>query len=479
MRLGQQSFVYFLAKNAAYVVSFLAVVYFARLVDPSTLGIYYVVIGLLSWLQLPGNMGISSAIKKRVSEGTDADEHVTAGVIVIGALFVITAALLFVFRGHVTAYIGADVTEYLVFLLFAGLSYSIVQAVLEGRQLVHVSGLLFPVKVGGRSLLQILLVIAGFELVGMLVGFATGVLVAAVLGATVLALRFRRPARRHFENIGSFAKYSWLGSVQSRTFNWIDILILNVFVSSALVGSYSVAWNVAAFLNTFGVSVSRSIFPEISKLSTDDGIDSTTHLIEDALSYAGLMLIPGFIGGLLIGDRVIRLYGAKYVTGTAVLGILIAACLVNGYQRQLLTTFNALDRPDLAFRVNAVFVASNVVLNVAFVTWFGWIGAAYATLLTVSVATCASFLLLSRLVTFSVPVTEIGRQWLAAITMGVVIHITEPTIAALEGAIPFGTAVGTICLVAIGAAVYFLTLIGISRQFRTTVGRNLPVDTPW
>ncbi|WP_121741002.1 oligosaccharide flippase family protein [Natronorubrum halophilum] len=478
MRVGQQSFVYFLAKNAAYVVSFLAVVYFARLVDPSTLGIYYVVIGLLSWLQLPGNMGISSAIKKRVSEGTDANEHITAGIIVIGTLFVVTAGLLFAFSEYVTAYIGADVTEYLVLLLFAGLSYSIVQAVLEGRQLVHVSGLLFPVKVGGRSLLQISFVIAGFGLVGMLAGFAIGVLAAAVLGATVLTLRLRRPARRHFKNIGSFAKYSWLGSVQSRTFNWIDILLLNVFVSSALVGSYSVAWNVAAFLNTFGVSVSRSIFPEISKLSTDNSIDSTTHLIEDALSYAGLMLIPGFIGGLLIGDRVIRLYGAEYVTGTAVLGILIAACLVNGYQRQLLTTFNALDRPNLAFRVNAVFVASNVVLNVVFITQFGWIGAAYATLLTVSVATCASFMLLSRLVTFSVPVTEIARQWIAAIAMGIVIYVVEPMVSPLEGAIPFGTTVGTIILVAIGASIYFLTLIGISREFRTTVEQNLPVDEP-
>lgn len=476
MRIGQQSFLYFAAKNAAYVVSFLAVIYFARLVDPGTLGIYYVVIGLLSWLQLPGNMGISSAIKKRVSEGTDADEHVTAGVIIIGVLFAVTAALLFAFSESVTAYIGADVTEYLVLLLFAGLSYSIVQAVLEGRQLVHVSGLLFPVKVGGRSLLQILFVIAGFGLVGMLVGFATGVIIAAVLGGTMLALRFHRPARRHFENIGAFAKYSWLGSVQSRTFNWIDILILNVFVSSALVGSYSVAWNVAAFLNTFGVSVSRSIFPEISKLSTDDGIDSTTHLIEDALSYAGLMLIPGFVGGLLIGDRVVRLYGAEYVTGTAVLGILIAACLVNGYQRQLLTAFNALDRPDLAFRVNAVFVVSNVALNVAFVTQFGWIGAAYATLLTVSVATCASFVLLSRLVTFSAPIMEIARQWIAAAVMGAVIYFAEPSVMPLEGALPFGTAVGTIVLVATGASVYFLVLISISRQFRTTVVRNLPVN---
>lgn len=476
MRLGQQSFIYFAAKNAAYIVSFLAVVYFARLVDPSTLGVYYVVIGLLSWLQLPGDMGIASAIKKRVSEEVDVNEHVTAGVIIIGTLFVVTTALLVVFKEYIAAYVGVDVTGYLVLLLFAGLSYSIVQAVLEGRQLVHVSGLLFPVKVGGRSLLQILFVIAGFGLAGMLLGFATGVFVASVLGTTVLAVRFRRPSRYHFENIGAFAKYSWLGSVQSRTFNWIDILVLNVFVSGALVGAYSVAWNVAAFLNTFSVSISRSIFPEISRLSTGDGIDSAAYLIEDALSYAGLMLIPGLVGGLVIGDRVIQLYGSEYVTGTAVLGILIAACLVNGYQRQFLTAFNALDRPDLAFRVNAVFVASNVILNVAFVSQFGWTGAAYATFLTVSVATGVSFLLLSRLITFSIPIAEVTRQWIAALMMGVIIHFVEPSVISFEGEIAFGAAIGTIFLVSIGATIYFLALIGISRQFRTTVIRNLPVD---
>ena len=44
--------------------------------------------------------------------------------------------------------------------------------------------------------------------------------------------------------------------------------------------------------------------------------------------------------------------------------------------------------------------------------------------------------------------------------------------------IPDYNAVFVVGLVSLGAAVYFALLFGISREFRTTVANNLPVDVP-
>ncbi|ELY68608.1 polysaccharide biosynthesis protein [Natronobacterium gregoryi SP2] len=170
------------------------------------------------------------------------------------------------------------------------------------------------------------------------------------------------------------------------------------------------------------------------------------------------------------------LYGEGFGIGTHVLTILLLGILAYSYNKQLLNTLNAIDRPDLAFRANAVFIGANLVLNVALVYSIGWIGAAIATATSAAIGLVCSFYYTRRHVGFRVPVGEISRQILAALFMGIVVYSaravgeTHPVAAYNE--------VFVVSLVGLGAAVYFLVLLAISRTFRTTVSRNLPVDVP-
>ena len=49
-------------------------------------------------------------------------------------------------------------------------------------------------------------------------------------------------------------------------------------------------------------------------------------LLEDALAYTGLFAITGLIGGVILGDRLLRIYGEEFVEGTAALAVLISPC---------------------------------------------------------------------------------------------------------------------------------------------------------
>lgn len=138
---------------------------------------------------------------------------------------------------------------------------------------------------------------------------------------------------------------------------------------------------------------------------------------------------------------------------------------------------NGLDRPDLAFRVNGVFISLNAVLNLVLIWQFGIRGAAVATVFSAGVALVLAYYMLSRLITFQMPVLQVARQWVAALTMGVAVLALRELV---EGTgVLSHNAIIVVLLVGFGAGVYFTTLLAISSDFRATVNRNLPADIPF
>ncbi|RAW45228.1 transporter [Halorubrum sp. 48-1-W] len=475
MRLGQTSIIHFASRFSSSVLGFVATVFIGRILGSDGLGTYYLVLSMIAWLGILTKMGVPGAITKRISEGESQSAYAIAGVSISTILFVAVAMCVLLFRESVNSYIGYPATEFVVLLLFVNLGQSLVNAVLKGQNLVHVSGIFSPIRTGTRSIIQISTLFVGFGLVGLFAGYTLGYALVAVLGTWIVVRNFDRislPRRSHFESIISYAKFSWIGSLRSRAFNWVDVSILGFFVSSSLVGIYTAAWNVAVFLILFGGSLSQTLFPEMSSLSADEDREAVADLFETALAFAGLILIPGLVGGTILGERLLRVYGEEFSRGAVVLSVLIVATLIQGYQRQFTNTLNAIDRPDLSFRINAVFILGNVVLNLSIIPHFGVIGAATATAASVAVSLGMAYAMLSSLITFSIPIEEIAKQWMAAAIMGLFVYAgvwmeSTYSIVGINIVILFA-------LVGIGATVYFTTLLAISRRFRKTIADNLP-----
>jgi O-antigen/teichoic acid export membrane protein len=156
------------------------------------------------------------------------------------------------------------------------------------------------------------------------------------------------------------------------------------------------------------------------------------------------------------------------------LNILIVANLLMGYQTQLLNTLNAIDRPDLSFRVNLVFIVLNISLNVVFVSLYGWVGAAVATAMSVAVSLALAYRQVNTVINFNTPVGEIARQLVAAGVMAAVVYLG---LAAENTYRLLGHNFAVVVLLAgIGAASYLIVLLGLSREFRETVYRNIPIE---
>jgi O-antigen/teichoic acid export membrane protein len=485
MKIGQTSLVVFVSKFLGSALGFLSTLYFARVLGAEVLGIYALVMTVVSWLVLFGRLGIGKAMQKRISEGEQQGKYLAATLIWLVSIWVVLSLGLLAGRGYVDGYIS-EFDEYValsaawfvVGIVFVKLfKKTIVFSTLVAERKVHIRGLLEPVSIGARALIQVGLVVLGYGLLGMLVGFIVSSLLVALVGLYWVETRPARPSVRHFRSLFDYAKFSWLGGLQTRAFNNVDIFLLGVFVPTSLVGVYSVSWSIAQFLTLFGQAINATLFPEISYKSSQETKQAVAGMLEDALTFTGLIAIPGLVGGTVLSERLLRLYGDEFTTGTTVLGLLILSTLVYSYQNQLLNVLNGFDRPDLAFRINGVFIGTNVVLNVILIREFGVEGAASATALSTCVGLVLSYYSVSQLIDFRVPFREPALQIGSALFMGCVVWAV---LEYFETARPIkNNAVVVVGLVVLGAAVYSVTLFALSSRFRSTVERNLPVDVPY
>ncbi|WP_160162902.1 oligosaccharide flippase family protein [Natrinema limicola] len=474
MRLGQTSVIKFGSTLLASVAGFVATLYIAQELGSAMLGAYSLFIAVLTWLKTGFGSGLHYAINKRVSEDGDSSRDLGAGLIVQTVAFVFVSLGLIAVRDPLNKYLSFQGAALMILTLGVLLAFSFVISTLHGEQKVHVASLLRPIDRVIRSSVQlgvVFLSLLGGGVAGLVWGYVAGAIVATAVGVTLVSIRPRLPDRKHFENVLGFTRYSWLSGLEERSFSAMDTVVLGAFVGTNLIGYYEIAWNLASLLAIFATAIVQTLFPTISNHTSNDEHDAVSNLVTDGLAYLGLFLIPGLLGVLVVGEHVLRIYGSEFQRASTVLVILVAARLIYAYEAQFISTLDALNHPEVAFRVNLVFVTANLVLNVVFVSLFGWLGAAVATGTAACIGLILSFRALRSFIEFDLPLREFANQLIAAVVMGCVVWLGEPVVVQT----PAGPILTALLLVGGGATVYFLVLIGISNRFRTTVRNNIAI----
>lgn len=479
MNIGRTTIILFASKVIGSILGFTSTIYFARFLGAETLGIYSVIIALLAWLRMGGRIGITQAAIKRISEGEDQGEYFVASTVIISLLLFLLVGFVFLFQTNIENYVGEfanyspiPVTWFINGILILYMISTPIKIILHGQGLVHIAGILNPIKIASQSLSQVLLVFLGYNLIGLLVGYGLGIIFIAFVGLIFVSIQLKKPSRHHFRSLISYAKYSWLSGLKSRAYNDVDIIVLGAFVPQALIGIYAVAWSITRFLDIFGITISQAMFPEISNVSTQN-LKNATGLIEDSMAYAGFIVLPGFVGGVLLSDRLLRIYSSEFTQGTDVLWILLLSLLFYAYLQQHLNALNALDRPDLAFRANFAFIFTNIILNLILIWKFGWVGAAVASAASAGVGLLISYVSLKSILIIDYPIREIGKQGIAAIGMGIVVGVVQLIESTYN--IVGHNLLATFILIGIGSTTYVLILSTISEMFRESVKRNVLV----
>jgi O-antigen/teichoic acid export membrane protein len=459
MRLGRTTLLHFLSQVVVSVAGFAATFAIARLGGADVLGTYAVAVALMFWLSIPPT-AIGDAVTKRLSEGGDAGRLLATGLLLELAVAVVLGVGLLLGSPLVERLVGAPVGELVALLVVSNVGLLTAISVLNGEKKVAQGGGLKTIERVVRSGLHVAAVVLSYGVAALVASHVVSVLVAAVVGALLAGVRPSRPSWETARSLLRYARYGWLSRLKSRAFGWMDTIVLAAFaVGASLIGVYEVAWNLASLFVLVANSVQDTLFPEVSELSADGNYERVHHYLNEGLVFTGVFIIPGLFGAWVLGDRVLRIYNPEFTQGATVLLILIAARMLSAYGDQLVNIVNAVDRPDVAFRINVVFVLVNLVLNVGLVYLYGWQGAAVATALSATGGLVLGYGALSRLIGRpSVPLGELLRQVLAAGLMAGLVLLAEPVL-------PRNHYV-TVGLVFLGSAVYTLVLAAVSSRVR-------------
>lgn len=470
LRLGRETLIHFSTQVGVTLAGFIASFAIARVGGAEVFGLYSVAVAFMFWLNVPA-AAIASAMTKRISEGADRATYLGSGLLLEGGYAVVVALGVVTVSPVLDPYITAPTGPLIGVLAASNVILIGVVGALEGEKRVALSGGLKTLERVTRSVLHVGLIFLGYGVTALISGHVVAIFVAGVVGFALVNVDVGKPSLSAVKSLTDFARYSWLGTLKTRAFGWMDTIVLASFaVAGSLIGVYEVAWNVASIFALVANSVQSTLFPEISELAVEDSHDRIHHLLNEGIVFAGVFMIPGLFGSAVLGKEVLQIYGTEFTQGTTIVVVLVFARMLSAYGSQFLNVANAVDRPDVAFRVNAIFVVTNLVLNVVLVWQYGWRGAAIATALSGGVVLVFGYRSLRGLIgPPDIPWSELLRQVGAASLM---IAFVIP----VKSILPTSHYV-TILLVTAGAAVYTLSLVGLSIRVRSKAFALLSTDT--
>lgn len=455
----------FVGKVLMAVTGFAGTVIFANLLGQQGLGAFYLLVALVELCERPLG-GVVQAVKKRASE-VDGAERELMGVQGFASLawVALVAVAALALSGRVDSYVGADGAWWLLAATLAAEAlYGTFVPIIQARGRVGLSIGLDTVRSYVTFPTQVVLVVLGFGIYGMMAGLMLASVVAVPLAVRYHRLLPRFPSRAVAERTASYARYSVPATVVSKAYERFDTLLLGALLVNAqpAVANYGVAVRLTLPAMFIAGTAANGLFARVSNLHSR--AEELSQDVTNALAFGSVLAVPLAFGAAAIAEPLVRtLFGGEY-PGAAPFVVGIAVYRLIQSQTSLLgRVLDGLDRPRAVFRVSLFGLLVNVPLGVALVVRVGPLGVVWATIAAQTLMYAAFAVLVTR----ALPdVSLVPRPLVEQVAAGAVMF---GAVSALHGVVPVRSWVDLSLLLVVGAAVYGLVLLAISVRTRGMV----------
>jgi O-antigen/teichoic acid export membrane protein len=463
INLSLESVKGFFGKIVQYLLGFAGTVIFARILGPTSFGGFYTLFSVVFLAQQP-LVGVANAIEKRFSE-VDSDRGAILGSVFIILVIVYTLVGVGLWFTADQLAVQTNVTNAaLVFfaLFVAKTLFTVFQQMLSasGYPAFQIwndtlrSMLTFP--------LQLLFVLGGFAAAGMGYGLAAASFLTVPVGIYFIRTPVKKPSKEVLGSIWEYVKYSVPGAIVSTAYSRLDILLLGFILSTGAAGQYEIAYKLTTPAILVSSAVAPALFPKISNLYSRG--EAISEDISNALAFTSILAIPIFFGALAIPrNLVVTVYGGEYRTaGTLLIGLALYQVLqtqVRMYGRMI----GGMDKPKLNLQVSTLTLIINIIVGIGFIFEYGALGVVIGTVIAEFVRYLAYIVIVRKLMP---NVTVLPRALLEQVGSGGLMFIIVEMIHTryvIDGWLELLVVVG------VGAAVYGVVLLGVSRRVRVTI----------
>jgi len=390
--------------NAA--LGFATVVVFARLLPPDSYGLYLLVLTIAQFLALPLQMGIPVLLTREISVARAKDDQaalagiriwtrkiISWGTIILGGLVIGLYAVVVAAGWPILQSFDWAIVLLIVALIPVISEMKRVMGQLNGYHKPAQS------RVPDGVIRPTLLLLAGGA--GLWLGWflETG-LVAVYLGSAALAalggwslLRRAEAVDPPYGGPAEIRAAAWWQSLKPLTLfaaagsinTYADVLMLGALDSTEAVAFYRVASQIVALALLAQVAVNAVLSPRLAALHATDGHDRMQALAVrgSRIAFAATLVFAGLLA--IVGEAgFVRLFGADYAMIyplAMVLSVGTALNAVFGGTTMLLNMTNR-EKSSATYALSAAL--ANIALNLALIPLLGAMGAALATVITMT-----------------------------------------------------------------------------------------------
>lgn len=462
MELARSGITLYIAEMVGAVLSFVGILYFARELGASILGVFFLFQALTGVFSMVSNLGIRAGISKRMSEGKKPGEFLSSGILLKLGVLLLVVLIIGLGSSYINEYVGVQIAGLVIItVIFRDLGHLLVH-VLRGELRVSESALLLFVNKVVWIGVAAVLISMEYELYGLVYGVIVGLVAKTLVGLYLVSTTPTLPSMEAASSIWQYSKYTIIPSIDTYAHNWTDVLIMGVFLSSAAVGAYEIAWRIIGPIFLLTSSISSTVFPQISAWDAEGESDRIERIIPKALTPALILIIPAFFGAALLSFEALSLlFGTEFGAAALALPILIAGLIPRAFRSIAGKTLEGIDKPQFVNRASVVDIVANVVLNAILIWQIGLVGAAIATSLSYTLGALLRWYYLRQYLTLQIPYRELGWCITSAVGMFTAVGLLQQTIVV-------DTTVRLFALVSVGIVVYG-TIILLYAPLRRTI----------
>ncbi len=367
-----------------------------RLLGEHSYGQYATVMALFGLLMILVSSGVNSGTRKYISEDRDEEQwksHVFGFYFRLAALFAFlgSAALLAAAQiGIVDRTLGEEFARYvylLALLVFTSQFGEYTRRTLMGLQLEHISEPINVLYKLSFAVFAILLAYLGYGVVGVLLGHVLARLLVIVTSmyfitkhVSVSAILTTTPEWFPREKLLNFNHLSVLYVFLLSSLYHVDVLMLEMYTTSAQVGYYKIALVIAEFLWFVPRAVQSVMIQSTSDLWAQGKTERVTEISTNVTRFTFVFTVLLAIGLAVLAEDFVPLYaGSAYTASVVPLLLLLPGAVGFAIARPVLAISHA--KGDLRVMIYATGLSAgmNVVLNATLIPLYGIEGAAIAT----------------------------------------------------------------------------------------------------
>ncbi len=433
--LAKQGSITFAGNVINGVLGYVIVMVITRFVSPSVYGLWVLATSVILFMQVFANLGLPLAIDYFVPQYLEDDEPGKAkGVIVqVTTTVLVTSSLVALAIAYTSAEIAAffqePPLEFALLLLAVTVPMLAIYNILltsfysikKLQYRVIMRDLVRPIV---RFTVTTGLLLIGFGLIGLVVGYVVGLFIAITIGAMIFTYKAWEVMSATLEPVSNWPlfKYSVPLAMTSVVFvlmGHVDYFVLGFFLDSDDVGIYRVGYMLGSGLMIIFNSLSPVFKPLIAE--TRDDRDLVEERFRVAARWiAGITFPFAIIISLGAGSFLAVLYTPQYAEASGVVALLAMAFLFNvtfgGPDGSLL---QGMGYSRIVFVNTAVLFGTNFGISVLLVPLYGINGAAIGSasaLFLVGALTLAELYYLDRIHPFT---RDFGKVILAGVPAAV------------------------------------------------------------